>query len=476
MRHGVLAFGDSRVTERRREMRRRGIDAFRGHGNILNASRALEDVAASRAMKTVTIDARRASATVSSRSRFSSQSGTSEDATSARALRTVSVTVMTAIGAFGLVRASDSEMAESFEYAAYGAATPAFRALDPELAHDLGIAMLELGLGPRQRTRDSESLTVRAFGTTFANPIGLAAGFDKDARAFEALMKMGFGFVEIGSVTPQPQPGNPKPRAFRLIEHGAVINRYGFNSKGHESAKGRLAAYRAREDVPAGVLGVNLGKNKTTPEANAANDYVLGVDNIGEYGDYIVVNVSSPNTPGLRNLQGRKHLSGLLRKVLSARDRNPATAKKPVLVKIAPDLTDAEIKDVASVVKSEKVDGVIVSNTTVARPEEIKAHKHGDEAGGLSGKPLMESSTRVLHELYRLTGGKIPLVGCGGVASGEDAYAKIRAGATLVQLYTAFAFGGPPLILKIKRELEECLARDGFKSVEEAIGVAHRKR
>lgn len=411
----------------------------------------------------------------SSRALSSDARGGSEAKSPGGVLRVVSYAFVGAAGAMVGLRVSDSTLAETAEYAAYGAATPALRTLDPELAHDVGIAMLELGLGPRQRTPDGKSLETRAFGMTFTNPIGLAAGFDKDARAFEALLRMGFGFVEIGSVTPQPQPGNPKPRAFRLPEHGAVINRYGFNSKGHESAKGRLAAYRAKAGEAVGLLGVNLGKNKTTPEESAADDYVLGVDNIGEYGDYIVVNVSSPNTPGLRNLQGRKHLSGLLRKVLSARDRNPATAKKPVLVKIAPDLTDAEIKDVASVVKSEKVDGVIVSNTTIARPDAIKAHAHGGEAGGLSGKPLMEPSTRVLHEMYRLTGGKITLVGCGGVASGEDAYAKIRAGATLVQLYTAFAFGGPPLILKIKRELEECLARDGFASVQDAVGAAHRK-
>jgi dihydroorotate dehydrogenase len=326
--------------------------------------------------------------------------------------------------------------------------------------HDVGVAALALGLGPRRRRSDAAALAVDALGMRFDNPIGLAAGFDKDARAYEALMRMGFGFVEIGSVTPLAQPGNAKPRAFRLREHGAVINRYGFNSLGHESARARLASRREGDGAgegddaikrTRGVLGVNLGKNKVTPEERAADDYVLGVENIGEFGDYIVVNISSPNTPGLRNLQGRKHLSGLLRKVLDARDKNPAS------------------------VKSEKVDGVIVSNTTIARPDAIKAHAHGDEAGGLSGKPLMEPSTKVLHDLYKLTGGKITLVGCGGVASGEDAYAKIRAGASLVQLYTAFAFEGPPLIPRIKRELEECLARDGFKSVQDAIGAAHRK-
>jgi dihydroorotate dehydrogenase len=394
-----------------------------------------------------------------------------------RGFGTLTTAALTAGAAAAALRLVDAPWAEDVEFAAYGAMTPILRMLDAETSHNLGIAALAMGLAPRARREDAEALSVRAFGMRFSNPVGLAAGFDKDAKAFKALLDMGFGFVEIGSVTPKPQPGNPKPRAFRLQEHGAVINRYGFNSEGHDSAKSRLSAYRSSgEDAKRrGLLGVNLGKNKTTPEENAADDYVVGVENIGEYGDYIVVNISSPNTPGLRNLQGRKHLSGLLRKVLTARSATPATKNKPVLVKIAPDLTDAALKDIASVIKSEKVDGVIVSNTTIARPDAIKAHAHGEEAGGLSGRPLMEPSTKVLHDLYKLTGGKITLVGCGGVASGEDVYRKIRAGASLVQLYTAFAYEGPPLIPRIKRELEECLKRDGFDSVEQAIGAAHRK-
>ncbi len=385
------------------------------------------------------------------------------------------------VGGFAALRWAEGRWAEDVEFAAYGAATPAMRTLDAETAHTVGIAALAMGMGPRQRVEDGKSLEVEAFGMKLSNPVGLAAGFDKDAKAFEALIKMGFGFVEIGSVTPKPQPGNPKPRAFRLPEHGAVINRYGFNSEGHESAATRLAAYHAGAgaktagDSPRGLLGVNLGKNKMTPEESAADDYVVGVENIGEYGDYIVVNISSPNTPGLRNLQGRRHLSGLLRRVVMARNSTPRASKTPVLVKIAPDLTDSALRDIASVVKSEKVDGVIVSNTTIARPETIQSHTHGNESGGLSGKPLMEPSTKVLHDLYKLTGGKITLIGCGGVASGEDAYAKIRAGATLVQLYTAFALQGPQLIPRIKRELEACLARDGFESVQDAIGAAHRR-
>jgi len=398
--------------------------------------------------------------------------------------RLAALSVVSAFGALALTRMSDAAMAEDVEFAAYGAATPLLRALDAERAHDFAIAALALGFAPRARRVDDERLRVSALGREFANPIGLAAGFDKDAKAFAALLGVGFGFVEIGSVTPKAQKGNDKPRVFRLTEHGAVINRYGFNSEGHEEARTRLAAYRAAEKSAAaegkkpslGLIGVNLGKNKSTPEDSAADDYVLGVETIGEFGDYIVVNVSSPNTPGLRNLQGPKHLSALLRKVLKARDSNAKTAKIPVLVKIAPDLTEAALKDIAHVVKSERVDGVIVSNTTVARPDAIKAHEHGNETGGLSGKPLMEPSTKVLHDLYALTGGKVTLIGSGGVASGEDAYQKIRAGASLVQLYTAFAYEGPALIPRIKRELVACLERDGFKSVQEAVGTAHKRK
>ena len=247
-----------------------------------------------------------------------------------RGSTTLASTALGVAAAIAATRASSAGWAEDVEFALSGLATPALRALDAETAHDVGVAALALGLGPRRRRSDAAALAVDALGMRFDNPIGLAAGFDKDARAYEALMRMGFGFVEIGSVTPLAQPGNAKPRAFRLREHGAVINRYGFNSLGHESARARLASRREGDGAgegddaikrTRGVLGVNLGKNKVTPEERAADDYVLGVENIGEFGDYIVVNISSPNTPGLRNLQGRKHLSGLLRKVLDARDK-----------------------------------------------------------------------------------------------------------------------------------------------------------
>jgi len=282
------------------------------------------------------------------------------------------------------------------------------------------------------------------WGRRFLNPLGLAAGFDKDAEAVDGLLGMGFGFVEVGSITPLPQPGNDKPRVFRLPEVRAVINRYGFNSQGLEAAAARLLARRRDADVaaagaagsegaPRGLLGVNLGKNKTSEDAGA--DYAAGVTALGRFADYLVVNVSSPNTPGLRALQGRKELDALLRRVLAARAALDwgGVSPPPLLLKIAPDLTAADLADVAAVALARGIDGIICTNTTLARPPSVTALPHGNETGGLSGAPLMGPATEVLRELYRLTRGRIPLVGAGGVSSGADAYAKIRAGASLVQ-------------------------------------------
>jgi len=305
--------------------------------------------------------------------------------------------------------------------------------------------------------------------------VGLAAGFDKDAEAMRATLGMGFGFVEVGTVTPLPQPGNPKPRMFRLEELGAVINRFGFNSKGVDNAFANLSRWREEGGTPGGgLLAVNVGKNKTSEDAAA--DYCAGVQRLGPLSDMIVVNISSPNTPGLRALQGRQELEGLVRRVKAARDAMPwgPQGPPPMVVKIAPDMTEAERADVAAVVQKAGVDGLIVSNTTVARPPEVQAHAHGGEAGGLSGRPLMDMSTRALADMYRLTDGKVPLVGVGGIASGADAYRKVRAGASLVEVYSMFAYEGPALVRKIKRELAECLERDGFSSLQEAVGADHR--
>ncbi|KAI3426943.1 hypothetical protein D9Q98_006887 [Chlorella vulgaris] len=359
---------------------------------------------------------------------------------------------------------------------------PLVRLLDAETSHNVGLLAARWGLLPRETRPDPPSLHTTVWGRKFPNPLGVAAGFDKDAEVVEPLLGLGFGFVEVGSITPQPQPGNPKPRAFRITEQGAVINRYGFNSKGVDAAALRLAELRLRRDepgsgFPGGLVGVNLGKNKTSEDAAA--DYCQGVTKLGREADYLVINISSPNTPGLRALQGRRELETLVKSVKQTRDRmawGKGETPPPLLVKIAPDLTDVDMADIAAVALQQGVDGLIVSNTTITRPEPIAAHPLGKEAGGLSGRPLFELSTGVLADMYRLTGGKLPIIGVGGVSSGADAYAKIRAGASLVELYSAFAFEGPKLVPRIKRELAALLQRDGFNSVAEAVGADHRQQ
>ncbi|XP_051220058.1 dihydroorotate dehydrogenase (quinone), mitochondrial [Lolium perenne] len=367
---------------------------------------------------------------------------------------------------------------------------PLFALLDAEFAHRLAVTAAAHGFVPKEKRPDPPVLGLEVWGRNFTNPIGLAAGFDKNAEAVEGLLGLGFGFVEVGSVTPQPQEGNPKPRIFRLKEYGAVINRCGFNSEGIVVVAKRLGAQHGKRKMEEtssypssnsnvkqggkagpGILGVNLGKNKTSEDAAA--DYVQGVHSLSQYADYLVINISSPNTPGLRALQGRKQLRELVKKVHDARDEMQwaEDGPPPLLVKIAPDLSKEDLEDIAAVALSSKLDGLIISNTTIARPPPAEAHPLAQEAGGLSGKPLFDSSTRVLKEMYILTGGTVPLIGCGGVTSGEDAYKKIRSGATLVQLYTALAYGGPALIPRIKAELAECLERDGFKSVQQAVGA-----
>ncbi|KAM1033207.1 hypothetical protein TB2_036229 [Malus domestica] len=367
---------------------------------------------------------------------------------------------------------------------------PFFALLDAEAAHRLAVSAAARGWVPREKRSDPSNLGLEVWGRKFSNPIGLAAGFDKNAEAVDGLLSLGFGFVEIGSVTPVPQEGNPKPRIFRLREEGAIINRCGFNSEGIVAVAKRLGAQHGKrkldettsssssgEEVKPGgkagpgILGVNLGKNKTSEDASA--DYRQGVHTLSQYADYLVINVSSPNTPGLRMLQGRKQLKDLVKQVQGARDEMQwgEEGPPPLLVKIAPDLSKEDLEDIAAVALALRLDGLIISNTTVSRPESVCKHPVASEAGGLSGKPLFDMSTNVLKEMYILTRGKIPLIGCGGVSSGEDAYKKVRAGATLVQLYTAFAYGGPALIPQIKAELSECLERDGYKSISEAVGA-----
>ena len=416
------------------------------------------------------------------------------------------------------------------------------RTLDGERAHVAAVWAASRGLLPKDSRPDPPSLRVAAFGREFRNPLGLAAGFDKDAEGAEALLNLGFGFIEVGSVTPQPQPGNPKPRVFRVPSQGAIINRYGFNSKGHEPALKLVSEFRGRFPIdssppppretllsphhPAapGRLGINLGKNKA--QEDASRDFSEGARRFAPLADFLVVNVSSPNTPGLRALQGRKALTALLKAAVSARDAgveeagvgagrgsssderrrkkgwlgggaggagifssssssssSPSSSSSsfnshtpPLLVKIDPDLDDAAAADVAAAALTAGVDGIVVSNTTISRPRSlVDAPDCGErlarEAGGLSGRPLREISTATVARMYRLTKGKLPIVGVGGVDSGEAAYEKIRAGASLVELYTALAFEGPALVPRVKKRLAELLKRDGFGSVAEAVGV-----
>jgi dihydroorotate dehydrogenase len=337
--------------------------------------------------------------------------------------------------------------------------------LDPERAHGVAIWALGLGLGPRLVGGDDPVLATRLWGLDFPNPIGLAAGFDKDAAAYRGTLRLGFGFAEIGTVTPKPQPGNPRPRVFRLTEDAAVINRNGFNSRGLDVAAGRLAGRGA------GIVGANIGRNEDS--ADATTDYVAGATRLAPLSDYLVINVSSPNTPGLRELQGRAALADLIAAVRSAATKACDGVARPVLVKIAPDLGDDDKRDIAAVALETGIDGLIISNTTVARPAGLKNAARA-QIGGLSGAPLFTPSTQLLGDMYRRTAGRMPLIGVGGVADGASAYAKIRAGASLVQLYTALIFEGPGLIVRIKRELAALLKKDGFACVADAVGADHR--
>jgi dihydroorotate dehydrogenase len=331
--------------------------------------------------------------------------------------------------------------------------------LDAEAAHGLAIRALKTGLLPGDRRADAASLATKVWGRSLPNPIGLAAGFDKNAEVADAMLAQGFGLVEIGSVTPRPQEGNPRPRLFRLPQDRGVINRMGFPGHGLEAARARLAARPRR-----GFVGVNIGANKDS--SDRAADYVTGCVALAPYADYLVCNVSSPNTPGLRNLQGRTELAGLLKRVQDAIAAKPV----PLVVKIAPDATDDDLDDIVFVCRDLRLDGIIIGNTTLSRPPSLRSERRG-ETGGLSGAPLTALSTEVLRKTALRVERQFPLIGCGGVGSGADAYAKIRAGATLVQLYSAMVYEGPPLIRRIKDELAALLARDGLASVADAIGA-----
>jgi len=339
----------------------------------------------------------------------------------------------------------------------------ALHRLDPEKAHGWSIRALRAGLAPLPGPVTSPRLRTRLAGLDLPNPVGLAAGFDKNAEAVTPLSRAGFGFVEVGAATPRAQPGNPAPRLFRLTEDRGVINRFGFNNDGAEVIAARLS--QARHDVP---MGLNLGANKDA--ADRAADFARVLAIAGPHVDFATVNVSSPNTEKLRDLQGKAALSALLAGVIATRDG--LARRVPVFLKIAPDLADADLADVAEVALSSGIDGVIATNTTLARDGLKSAHR--GEAGGLSGAPLFEKSTRTLARLSDLTGGALPLIGVGGIASAGDAYAKIRAGASAVQLYTALVYGGLSLAAVIARGLDRLLERDGFATVAEAVGTGRK--
>jgi dihydroorotate dehydrogenase len=347
-------------------------------------------------------------------------------------------------------------------------ARPLLYALEPEDAHRLAIRMLQLAPLPPAGPDDSR-LATRVFGLNFPNPIGIAAGFDKHAEIPESLLRAGFGFVEVGTVTPLPQPGNPRPRLFRLDADQAVINRLGFNSEGADAVLRRLAARAKVRGMTGGIVGINVGANKDAPDRVA--DYVRLIEKFAAVASYVTVNISSPNTPGLRDLQQAAVLDDLLARVIDARERVTRNAgPTPVLLKIAPDLSLPDLDDIVGIARARAVDGMIVGNTTVARPAGLR-DRQSSEAGGLSGRPLLPLADRMLAETYVRVEGVFPLVGAGGIDSGSSALGKIRAGASLIQIYSGLVFRGLGLLDEIKAAMLTALERDSSQSIADYVGA-----
>ncbi len=346
--------------------------------------------------------------------------------------------------------------------------SPLLFTLEPESAHHLSILGLKFGLTGASQTSFATSLSSTVFGLDFPTPIGLSAGYDKNGEVLDGLLKLGFGFVEAGSVTPMPQSGNPKPRIFRLKEDKAVINRLGFNNAGLDVAARNFS--RPRRE---GIVGANLGANKDSADRIA--DYVAGLKRLAPLADYVTVNISSPNTPGLRALQGKGELEELLGRLMAARAhlQTERDKKIPLLLKIAPDLTDDDQSDIAAVALETGLDGLIISNTTITRPSSLQ-NPQKIEAGGLSGEPLKALSYALLKDMYKATEGKIPLVGVGGIRTAEDAYERILAGASLIQFYSAMVYEGPFLAQRMAEGLAELLKRNGYRSVADAVGAGNR--
>lgn len=350
--------------------------------------------------------------------------------------------------------------------ALYALARPLLFALDAEKAHGLTIRFLKAGNWlPTLARPDDLRLRVYAFGMEFTNPLGMAAGFDKHAEVPDAVLKLGFGFTEIGTVTPLPQRGNPQPRLFRLVEDEAVINRFGFNSEGHGTIYTRLAERASRR----GIVGLNIGANKDA--ADRVDDYVAGINTFAGVASYFTVNISSPNTPGLRDMQQAAVLDDLLARVLEARDAaSGRTGRKPVLLKIAPDLALGDLDDIVRICRNRAIDGMIVTNTTITRPPDLRS-AHAMEAGGLSGKPLFDLSTRMLAETWRRVEGAFPIIGSGGIHDAQSAIVKLEAGASLLQLYSAMVFKGPALVAEIKSGILACLEERKLDNVAQLTGT-----
>jgi dihydroorotate dehydrogenase len=348
--------------------------------------------------------------------------------------------------------------------ALYDLALPLLFGLDPERAHELTLKALEAGVHPRPAAPDHPCLATLAWGLALPNPLGMAAGYDKDARVPDALIGMGLGHVEVGTVTPRPQSGNPRPRLFRLVRDRALINRLGFNNAGHAAALARLRR-RARH----GIVGVNVGANRDS--ADRVADYVAGVRAFCAVADYLTINISSPNTPGLRDLQAPAALDELLARVLDARAAlvSSGAPRRPIVVKLAPDIAEADLEDIVGVLVRRGIDGIAVSNTTLSR-DGLAETALAREAGGLSGRPLLQRSTAMLARVYLLTGGRMPLIGIGGIDSGAAAVAKLEAGATLLQLYTGLVYEGPGLIARIKTDLVDYARREGLARIGDAAG------
>ena len=337
--------------------------------------------------------------------------------------------------------------------------------LPPELAHSFSIQALKY-LNLKFDNINDPILSQHILGLDFPNPIGLAAGFDKNAEVISSMFSLGFGFIEVGTITPLPQNGNPKPRVFRLEEDKGIINSLGFNNKGILKAKKNLIKFKSSSNKNR-IVGVNLGINKNSTDS--INDYLFGIESFCNLANYITINISSPNTVGLRDLQLRGKIENLIKQVVLKREKIDSLTKIPIFIKLSPDLNDDQLRDIALISLANNIDGLIITNTTINRPNNLLS-KNKNFKGGLSGKPLFQASNKILKKMYNLTNGQIILIGVGGISSGSDCYEKIKSGASLIQLYSALTFSGPSLISKIKKELVDLIKTDGYKNISELIG------